>query len=117
MLSGTAPNLVFTPNIGWSGTTSFTFHVNDGQLSSAPAAVTITAQPTTSVPGTPVNLTAQAISSSQITLSWGDNSNNEDGFAVERANGSNWVQVGTVAGMSGPGTRMFVNTGLAANKS
>jgi hypothetical protein len=41
-LTGTAPNLTFTPTAGWSGTTSFTYTVNDGAAASAPATVIIT---------------------------------------------------------------------------
>lgn len=44
-LSGTAPDLTYTPATGYSGTDAFTFAVNDGQVSSAPAAVEITVQP------------------------------------------------------------------------
>ena len=40
-LSGTAPNLVYTPAPDWSGTDSFTWTASDGQLSSAPATVTV----------------------------------------------------------------------------
>ncbi|HUR81365.1 MAG TPA: NF038122 family metalloprotease [Thermoanaerobaculia bacterium] len=41
-----------------------------------------------STPAAPTNLTATAISSSQIQLSWTDNSNNETGFVVEGAVGN-----------------------------
>jgi hypothetical protein len=41
-LSGTAPNLVYTPNAGYTGSDSFTFTVNDGHVTSAPANVGIT---------------------------------------------------------------------------
>src|SRR5439155_10745343 len=41
-LSGTAPNLTYTPNPNESGTDSFTFQVNDGSLNSAVATVSIT---------------------------------------------------------------------------
>ncbi len=41
-LSGTAPNLTYTPVAGYTGSDSFTFKVNDGQLNSAPATVSIT---------------------------------------------------------------------------
>lgn len=38
-LSGTAPNLTYTPNRGYSGPDSFTFRANDGQLDSNTATV------------------------------------------------------------------------------
>ena len=41
-ISGDAPDLVYTPDNGFSGTDSFTFAVNDGTLDSAVATVIIT---------------------------------------------------------------------------
>ena len=41
-ITGTAPNLIYTPNTGFVGSNSFTFTVNDGALTSAPATVSIT---------------------------------------------------------------------------
>jgi hypothetical protein len=41
-LTGTAPNLTYTPNSGYSGSDSFTFRVNDGTADSAAATVTLT---------------------------------------------------------------------------
>lgn len=41
VLSGTAPNLTYTPNTNQTGADSFTFKVNDGQLDSNTATVTI----------------------------------------------------------------------------
>lgn len=51
-LSGTPPNLVYTPTNGFSGNDSFTFNVSDGELNSSPATVSINvgsapSQPTT----------------------------------------------------------------------
>lgn len=40
-LSGTAPNLTYTPAAGFSGNTSFTFMANDGTLDSSIATITI----------------------------------------------------------------------------
>jgi hypothetical protein len=40
-LSGTAPNLTYTPNPGFSGNDSFTYRVRDGQLDSAPATINL----------------------------------------------------------------------------
>jgi len=42
VLSGTAPNLTYTPALNYDGADSFTFEANDGTVDSAPATVTIT---------------------------------------------------------------------------
>src|SRR6202043_1556414 len=48
---------------------------------------------TTLPPARPTNLTSAAVSSSQIKLSWTDNSNNETGFKIERSrDGTTFVQ-------------------------
>lgn len=44
-LSGTAPNLTYTPNLAYVGSDSFTFTVNDGQTDSVPATVSLTINP------------------------------------------------------------------------
>ena len=41
-LTGTAPNLTYTPNADYNGDDSFTFRVNDGTVDSEPATVSIT---------------------------------------------------------------------------
>ena len=43
---------------------------------------------TTIVPIAPSNLTGSVVSSSQINLSWTDNSTNETGFNIERKTGT-----------------------------
>jgi len=55
--------------------------------------------PTPAIPDTPSNLQATAISSSEIDLSWTDNTNIEDGFKIERKAGSGgtYTQIGTVS--------------------
>lgn len=40
-LSGTAPNLIYTPSLNFNGSDSFTYKVNDGQLDSNVATVSI----------------------------------------------------------------------------
>jgi hypothetical protein len=41
-LSGTPPNLVYTPDSGFTGSDNFTFNVNDGFVNSAEATASIT---------------------------------------------------------------------------
>ena len=70
-LSGTAPNLTYTPNAGYFGTDSFQFTDTNGTATSAPATVTIT------VVGTPTansqSLTiAQDSTNDVITLTGSD---------------------------------------------
>lgn len=62
-------------------------------------------------PAAPSALTAAAVSSTQIDLSWADNSSNETGFKVERAPaaGGPWAQIGTTAGAA------FASTGLTGS--
>lgn len=70
-------------------------------------------QPPTLTPAAPGNLTASAVSSTQIDLTWADNSGNESGFSIERSpNGSSdWLQIMTV----GPNVTRHSNSGLSSN--
>src|SRR5262245_50546016 len=54
---------------------------------------------TTSTPSAPSSLVARTASSSQINLTWKDNSGIETGFKVERATSSSgpWTQIGTTS--------------------
>ena len=72
---------------------------------------TRTPTPSGSIPAAPSNLTAAAISSSQISLAWTDNSNNETAFRVERAPASAgpWTYIGATT-LTGYG-----DSGLAAS--
>src|ERR1043166_867139 len=49
-------------------------------------------------PAAPSNLAASAVSSSQINLTWKDNSSNEQGFKIQRALSATgtWTQIATV---------------------
>ena len=65
----------------------------------------------------PSALTVAVTSSSQINLAWTDNSDNESGFKIERADGSDcsgtpsFSQIATV----GAGVKTYSNTGLTPN--
>jgi len=65
------------------------------------------------VPAPPSNLTATAISKTQINLAWTDNSGNEQGFKVERStDGVAFTQIVAVAA----NVTSYANTGLQGNK-
>jgi Fibronectin type III domain/Calcineurin-like phosphoesterase len=65
-------------------------------------------------PAAPTNLTATAVSSSQINLSWTDNANNENGFKIEQStDGVNFTQIA----MLGSNAVSFSVTGLTASTS
>jgi titin len=67
---------------------------------------------TTSPPVAPSNLTAVAVSSSQINLAWTDNSSDETQFEISRStNGRSFSVVATV----GANVTTFANTGLTRN--
>jgi sugar lactone lactonase YvrE len=66
--------------------------------------------PVSPQPSAPSNLTATAVSSSQINLSWTDNSNNETGFKIKRKTGVNGTY-STIATV-GANVTSYSNTGL-----
>ncbi|MEI6178315.1 MAG: DUF6288 domain-containing protein, partial [Verrucomicrobiota bacterium] len=49
-LSGTAPNVTYTPDANYNGSDSFTFKANDGSLDSAAATIAITVTPVNDAP-------------------------------------------------------------------
>lgn len=64
-------------------------------------------------PEAPLNLTATVVSSTEVSLSWKDNSSNETGFRISRKTGTtgSWVVIGTVSA----GATSARNTGLTPN--
>ena len=62
-LSGTAPNLTYTPNAGYNGADSFTFTANDGLLDSAAATISITVNALNDAP----TATPQSVSTDEDT--------------------------------------------------
>jgi subtilisin len=62
-------------------------------------------------PEAPSNLSGWSLSSSQMNLTWVDNSSFEDGFKIERWNGSSFMQINTVSA----NVTSYVDSGLAAS--
>ncbi|EEF61713.1 fibronectin type III domain-containing protein [Pedosphaera parvula] len=77
-------------------------------LNSAQASAT-----TLAIPAAPSSLVAQAISASQVSLTWGDNSSNETGFIVSRSTtaGGPYTDIVTASANS----TSFTDSGLLAN--
>jgi hypothetical protein len=108
-----AANTTTYQNTGLTASTTYYYRVraynasgNSGYSNTANATTTGT------LPAAPSNLTATAASSSQINLSWTDNSNNETGFRIERStDGSIFSEITTVSA----NITSYQNTGLAAS--
>jgi hypothetical protein len=105
----TAPSTPGTYNFQW-------MMVQDGGVGwfgtlSRAAAVSVLPPP----PAAPSSLFAftPPPGSTQITMTWSDNSANEDGFKIEQLNGnSGWVQIGT----TGPNVTTYTATGLSLDQ-
>jgi hypothetical protein len=112
-------NVTSFANTGLAASTSYSYRVRaynavgDSDYTNTASAVTTSAP----VPPTaPTNLTAAAVSSSQINLAWSDNSADETGFKIERCSGAgctDFAQVATV----GQNATSYSNTGLTASTS
>jgi diacylglycerol kinase family enzyme len=82
-LSGTAPNVTYTPNAGFNGADSFTFTVNDGAVDSAAATVSISVGAVNDAP----TADAQSVSTDEdtalpITLTGSDPDGDALTFAI-----------------------------------
>jgi hypothetical protein len=64
------------------------------------------------LPAAPVNLTAIAVSRGQINLTWSDNSNNEEGFKIERCQGKGCTDFEEIS-QDRPNAIAFSNTELS----
>jgi hypothetical protein len=110
-------NVTTFNNTGLTASTSYSYRVratNLGGDSAYSNTASATTQATQTLPAAPSNLTATAVSTTQINLSWTDNSNNETGFKIERCQGNsctNFVQIATTAA----NVTTFNNTGLTRN--
>src|SRR5512145_1666965 len=89
-LTGSKPNLHYSPDMNYVGTDSFTFKANDGTTDSNTATVSITVQgpandpPVANNQGITVNKNTQQI----ITLTATDSNNDSDIYSINTA--SSW---------------------------
>jgi subtilisin len=70
--------------------------------------------PPAAPPASASNLQAAAVSSSQINLTWADNSSDETGFRIERCQNAGCSIFGPIATL-GPNVTAYSNTGLNAS--
>ena len=83
---------------------------NSGGISAWSNTASATTDPAPQPPAAPSNLLAQNQTSSTIDLVWADNSNDEDGFEIERSlDGVNFANINSV----GANVSTYVDTGLA----
>lgn len=97
---------VATPTSSLNGITVTNGRLNIGQFAGPP--------PPNPPANPPSNLSAIAASSSQVNLSWTDNSSDEDGFNIERCQSAacaNFVMIASV----GVNVTAYSNTGLSPN--
>jgi len=82
-LTGTAPNVTYTPNNGYTGPDNFTFKVNNGYLNSNVAIISITVSaPTASPTANPQSVTVPFQTPKPITLTGSDPNNLPLTYAV-----------------------------------
>jgi hypothetical protein len=110
-------NVTTFNDTGLAASTSYSYRVratNLGGDSAYSNPATATTQAAQAVPAAPSNLTATAVSTSQINLSWTDNSNNETGFKIERCEGNACTNFAEIAQV-GANVTTFSDTGLSRN--
>jgi hypothetical protein len=108
-LATVAADVVKYSDTGLSGDTTYYYLVrafNDkgdspyasNQAGALEVSATTLSPPPPTPPNAPSNLAAVAISSSQMDLSWGDNSDNESGFKIDRKTGAggSYAQIAVV---------------------
>jgi hypothetical protein len=97
--------------------TTYTYRVS--ALNDIGASVSTSASATTFVeltaPAAPTGLAANAVSTSQINLSWSDNSDNEQGFIIESSvdGNSGWTEIASVS----TDVNTYSDTGLDAGST
>lgn len=108
-------NVTTFSNIGLDPTTKYYYQVKayngigSSGYSNEANATTGEAAPTVAVPGAPTGLEAAALSGTEVSLTWEDNSDNETGFKIEcKTEGGDYVEIGEI----GPDVTACTHPGL-----
>ena len=107
-------NVTTSTQAGLSAGTAYSYRVlafNGSGNSSVTNSVTVTTPAASQIAAAPTNLIATSVTSTSVSLAWTDNSSNENGFSIERLNGSTWSQVAWVA----DNVTSYTQTGLSPN--
>jgi titin len=113
LLTNVAANVTSYSNTGLVPATTYYYRVTASNATGESAASNMASATTLAVPpAAPSALTATAVSSNRVDLSWTDNAGNETGFLIERSpDGINFTQIATV----GANVTTYSNTGLTAS--
>ena len=112
-LSGTAPNLTYTPNLDFDGVDSFTFTANDGTTTSAPATVDITFTPLNQAPVADAGPNQEVQSSGRgpsagATITLDGAASSDDGTITQYA----WSWSGGGVTTTDPSVNVFLGKGV-----
>lgn len=105
-------NTTFYNDTGLSPGTTYSYKVcayNNGGESESSNEVTITTPGEPTAPSAPSNLAGQAVSFSEIDLTWQDNSTNEEGFYIYRKTTDDYSRIATME----DNATSYNNTGLS----
>ncbi|MGH9202534.1 MAG: fibronectin type III domain-containing protein, partial [Vicinamibacterales bacterium] len=104
-------NLTSYANTGLAAATTYTYRIRAYEGPNHSAYSNTATATTHAAPAAPTNLAASTLSSSQIRLTWNDNSSNEAGFKLERStDGTTFSQVATLVA----NTTAYTNSSLNA---
>jgi len=101
---GASPATTYTYRVRATNTTGDSAYSNEASVTTA----------SSSLPSAPTNLSATAVSRTQVNLQWTDTANNESGFKIERStDGVTFAQIATV----GVNATTYSSTGLRRNRT